>query len=105
MPEFSHLFPTKESEDSEWAEPIWQQGCRAVRGSEEVTAKGRRRHLYPEPTLVAQKSTWSLWSSALFSLQANLALQKAPSTPGWSEHPRQTADLLNCIQSKNTSTH
>lgn len=62
MPEFSHLFPTKESEDSEWAEPIWQQGCRAARGSEEVTTKGRRRHLHPEPTLVAQKSTcpWAL---------------------------------------------
>lgn len=62
MPEFSHLFPTKESEDSEWAEPIWQQGYRAARGSEEVTPKGRRRRLHPEPTLVAQKSTcpWAL---------------------------------------------
>lgn len=57
MPEFSHLFPTKESEDSEWAEPTWQQGYRAARGSEEVTPKGRRRCLHPEPTLVAQKST------------------------------------------------
>lgn len=50
MPEFSHLFPTKESEDSEWAELIWQQGCRAAVGSEEVILKGRRRGIHPEPS-------------------------------------------------------
>lgn len=57
MPEFSHLFPTQENEDSEWAEPIWQQGCRAARGLEEVTLKGRRKGLHPEPSLVAKKPT------------------------------------------------
>lgn len=70
MPEFSHLFPTKESEDSEWAEPIRQQGHRAARGQRKWLQKAEEgvstlSPLWWPRSLSAPEPCQSLWLSAL----------------------------------------